>query len=712
MVPNSKMADQDDIIDRAIRDKQIQKEVGEMMTHEKWKNKKNDVSFDAHQSISLSQSVFHSGKRRRRIFHHGYYGNHHSENNDNGSVSIDPTASYIRRGLVVMPIEMTIANDKSSSAGESSAAPSYSMKQSNVALYAAFPPPPLYTKRIDEEFETIQVKKLLKQYSGFFGAVGTTTATLFGQGYADTILSLNYRFPALLPIFNYSTTGSLHSNIHFGQVTKNSLGGSITSLDGKTNLRLDTFNPLLDTYINRQKGISQLNPQQRDCTITISRNFTASSSSPICLHLMTNISPRMHFGYFSIVMTSKKVTANKNANNNNNKCFTMSLCVGYGEGGDALSMSRLTSSSDVHSRDCGINIHKTDSTTSYGSNRSHGGARIKLDLEQQLSQSQTCQSTIEYHNAGQALSFGLMCNRAFVSSKLASVGVGIRHTFENIFSTGSKWWTRGVTSWIFQIQRGETRVVVPIKICPVEVTPWDSVVRLCYASLATIVVDTLVAELLCDEISKLRLRFLKFVLGEESVMQSYSLLADRQEDSKAQEDESRWHLLQQISKAREEALRQRDLMKRQASIAMKKEEQLGGLVIIAATYGVLDNITGEWIDTSDKNASKLYFMDVTTQLQFWTESSALHMTSVSKQHCMGFYDILASVSEEDWRRKPDVDSKDLPRPGLFQRLRNVFGVSNQRDNRRDLTAALQVRYKWGGEEFVKIFHDNDEVVLP
>ena len=714
MLPNSRMGDQDDIIERAIRDKQIQKEVGEMMTHEKWKNQKDDdVSFDAHQSVSLSQSVFHSGKRRRRIFHHGYYGNHHNENDDDGRV-IDPTASYIRRGLVVMPIEMTIANDTSSSAGESLAAPSYSMKQSNVALYAACPPPPLYTAncQIDEEFEMIHVKKLLKQYSGFYGAVGTTTATMFGQGYADSILSLNYRFPALLSIFNYTMIGSLHSNIHFGQVTKNSLGGSITSLDGKTNLRLDTINPLLDMHTNRQKGTSQLNPHQRDCTITISRNFTASSSNPICLHLMTNISPRMHFGYFSVVMTSSKVTANKNANYNNNKCFTMSLCVGYGEGGDALSMSQLTSSSDVHSRDCGVNVHKTDSTTSYGSNRSYGGARIKLDLEQPLSQSQTCQSTIEYHHAGQALSFGLMCNRAFVSSKLASVGVGIRHTFENIFSTGSKWWTRGVTSWIFQIQRGETRVVVPIKICPqVEVTPWDSVVRLCYASLATIVVDMLVAELLCDEISKLRLRFLKFVLGEESVMQSYSLLADRQEDSKAQEDESRWHLLQQISKAREEALRQRDLMKRQASIAMKKEEQLGGLVIIAATYGVLDNDTGDWLQTSDKNASKLYSMDVTTQLQFWTESSALHMSSVSKKHCMGFYDVLASVSEEDWR-KPDVDSKDLSRPGLFQRLRNVVEVGNQIDNRRDLIAALQVKYKWGDKEFVKIFHDDDEVVIP
>jgi len=105
-------------------------------------------------------------------------------------------------------------------------------------------------------------------------------------------------------------------------------------------------------------------------------------------------------------------------------------------------------------------------------------------------------------------------------------------------------------------------------------------------------------------------------------------------------------------------------------------------------------------------------MNATTQLQFWTESSALHMSSVSKQHCLGFYDVLACVSEEDWR-KPEVDSKDASKQGLLQRLRNGLGISNSKDNsRRDLVAALQVRYKWAGQEFVKIFHDEDAVDLP
>jgi len=716
------MSNEDDIMDdRAIQDhdKRIQKKVDQMMIHDKWKNNQIDdveqrydqvVSSLAHQSIS--QSVLHGGKRRRRIFHHGY---HNNENDNNGRTFIDPTVCYIRRGLVVMPIEMTIANDTTSSTGESSAAPSYSMKQSNVALYAAFPPPsPCNTNgSIDEAFEMIQPKKLLKQYSGIYVTLGTTTATMFGQGYADTILSLNYRFPTLLSITNYAIVGDLHSNLHFGQITKHSLGATLSSLNGKTNLRLDTSNPSMDTHTYREKGILQLHPQQRDCTLSVTHEFATSSSKPKRLHLVTNIRPtgqqgRVHFGYFNAVITSSTITTNNNASSNENTSKSkMSLCVGYGEpfpGGEALLISQL---SDVHSRDCGINIHKTYSTT----NGSHGGAMVKFDLEQPFSQSKTCQSTIEYHHAGQALSLGTLCNRVFASSKLASVGVGIRHTFDNIFNTGSKWWNRGVTSWIFQIQRGETRVVVPIKIYPFEVTPWDSVVRLCYASLATIVVDTLVAELLCDEILKLRLKFLKFLLGEETTLQPYSLLAERQDESKAKEDKSRWHRLQQISKAREEALRQRDLMRRQASNAMKKEEQQDGLVILSAIYGVLDNETGEWVETSDKNASKLHLMDATIQLQFWTESSSLHMSSVSKQHCLGFYDVLACVSEED-RRKPEVDSKDRSNPGLFQWLRNVVGTGNQMGNMRDLIAALQVRYKWKGQEFVKIFHDNDAIDIP
>eukprot|EP00985_Skeletonema_marinoi_P019450 scaffold11146_cov144-Skeletonema_marinoi.AAC.8 len=712
---------------RAIQDhdKLLKIEVDKI--HDKW-NQVNDfdqqqhngpverydqvVSSVTHQSSS--HSVRQGGGQRRR-FHHGYNNLH----NDNDAGTIGPTVCHIRRGLVVMPIEMTITDDASS--GGSSAAPSYSMRQSNVALYAAFPPPlPCAAGWVDDEFEMIQVKKRLKQYSGFYGAVGTTSATLFGQGYADTILSLNYRFPTLLciPVRNrqtYAILGNLRSNLHFGPTTKLSMGGTVSSLDGTTNLRLDTCNPFSGSFSNREKGILHLHPQRRDYTLSVSRDFV-TCSNPIRVHLMTKIRPtrrfeRFHFGYFNVVVTSSQGTTNKNRSSNEvTPKSKISMCAGYGEpsqGGEALWMSQLTSSSDVHSRDCGINIHKTDFTTS-GSN---GGARVKLDLEQPLSQSQSCQSTIEYHHVGQALSLGTLLTRTFASSKLASVGVGIRHTFGNIFNVGSKWWNGGVTSWIFLIQRGETRIVVPIKIHPIEVTTWDSVLQICYASLATILVDTLVAELLCDEISKLRLKFLKFVLGEDSVMRSHSLLADRRDKRKVQEDESRWIRLQLISKAREEALCQSDLMKRRAINAMKKEEHQDGLVILNAIYGVLDNETGKWIETSDKSASKLHMMDATTQLQFWVESSALHMSGVSKQHCLGFYDVAACVSEEDWR-KSEVDSKDVSNLGLFQRLRNIVGMSNSMDNRRDLVAALQVRYKWAGHEFVKMFHDEDTIDLP
>jgi len=673
--------------------------------------RQQEVVSVAHQNNS--HSIRQSGTRRQR-FHQGYYNN--LRNDFDGGI-IDPTVCHIRRGLVVMPIEMSITDQ--------SLAPAYSMKQSSVALYAAFPPPPPVTNDLlpnsCDEYEMNQVAQRLRQYSGFYVAVGTTSATHFGQGYAETILSLNYRFPTLLPVpftmqrnRKYYAVGNLHSNVHFGPTTNLSLSGTLSSLNGKTNLRFETHNPLLDSYNNsvargREKGILHFYPQRRYHTLTVSRNLFASS--PVSVHLITKITPArcQSFGYFNIMVTSQDTT-NDNISNEVSKP-KISLCVGYGEpspGGEALWMSQLSSSSDVYPRNCGINIHKTDFTSG-----SHG-ARIQLDVEQTLSQSQACQSTIQYHHAGQALSLGAMFTRTFASSKLASVGVGIRHTFANIFM--GDWLSKGVTSWMFQIKRGETRIVIPITIQPVAVTTWDSIIRLCYVSLATMLVDTLVAELLCDEISKLRLKLLKFVLREESVIKSYSSLADRHDVRKAQDDESRWFRAQLITKAKEEALRQRDLMKRQASNAMKKEEEQDGLVILSAIYGVIDNETGEWIQTIDNNISKLHIMDATTQLQFWTESSALHMSDVSKQHCLGFYDVLACVSEDDWK-KPEVgsnqkSSQNISNPGLFQWLRKIVGTKKEMDNKRDLVAALQVRYKWAGQEFVKLFHDEDAIDLP
>ena len=682
---------------------------------------------------SISHSLHNDSKKRRQ--------QRNSTASSNGGL-IDPTVCHVKRGVIMMPIEMTIPNNGNIESADSSAAatPSYTMTESNVALYAAFPPPFPMNKNecvtdIDsDEYMRNQAGQRFIQYSGFYGAAGSTSATKFRQGFAETLLSLNYRFPALLPIPTPSlqrrsrqsftdalVVGDVHSNLQFGSTSQLSLGGTLSSLDGTSHLRIDVSNPFTDTYHKtnskrrRDMSILQLYPRRRDCTLSASRDLVVFAQ-PLSVHLMTKVSPatrygRFQLGYFNFMVTSlQDATIENTSGKEAISKSKVSLCIGYGEpspGGEALRTSQLITSSHVHSRDCGIDMRKSDLTRSGSCS---GGARIALDLEQPVSPSQTCQSTIEYHHTGNALSLGTMLMRTSATSKLASIGVGIRHTFANIFNFGSQWWTNGVTSWIFQIQRGETRIVVPITIHPNAVTTWESFLRLSYASLATIVVDTLVSELLCDEISKLRLKFLSFLLGEESVMSSRALLTDRLDKIKAREEESSSLRMQLMSKAREEALRQTELMKRQAKKTVKKEEQQDGLVILNAVYGVLDNETGEWLKASTKSTSNMHMMDATTQLQFWTESSALHMSSVSKQHCLGFYDVLSCVSEEDWT-KQDSSKKDAT-PGIIQRMKNILELRKHAEDRRDLVAVLRVRYKWAGQEFVKVFNDEDKIDLP
>jgi hypothetical protein len=691
----------------------------------------------AHNNLNYSVGRDDGKRGHSRLHYQGYY----NINNNGGGIIDDPSILHVRKGIVMMPIEMTIpetspsataANDSlSTSSSPVVAAPALSMKQSRIALYAAFPPPPPSTQNEllvgNDEYELKQVKQRLEQYSGFHGAVGASSSTLFGQGISETLFSLHYRFPTLLSVPSMRRNslrksqyaiGSLNYNILFGPTTNLSLGGTLSSLNGKAKVHLCISNPFLDANNNsdvehKEKGILHLHPLRRNYRISISsRHFFASN--PIFVHFMTYITPiRRHNQFFNVVVQLQNPNDQKGLRRSNIEDISrpkITLCAGYGVpslGGNDLLMSQL--SSDVYSPDFGIDSHLTNSMCgSYG-------ARVKLELEQTLPSSQVRHCTAQYHHVGRALSLGIMSTRTFASSRLASAGIGIRYTFGNIFKLNSEWWSKGVTSLLWQIQHGETRIVVPITILGSQTTR-DSIFRFCYASVASIIVDILIGELLCDEMSNLRLNFMKLVLGEESVLKAYSSLVDRDNATKANVDKAHWLRMQMISKAREVALRQCDLMKRHAKNTMRNEEQKDGLVILNAVYGVMDKDTGKWIQTSDESDSKFHIMDATTQLQFWTESSALHMSAVSKRHCLGFYDVLACVSEDDWRR-PEVgctqkSSGDVSNNSPKQWLRNFFGMRNSVDNKRDLVAALLVEYKWAGRIYNKRFADDEAIDLP
>lgn len=639
-------------------------------------------------------------RRRRRTRYHREYTDVNNEHVGRGGSN---ACHHIRRGVIMMPIEMTIPERKSSSPSSScnttnsTSTPTYSMKQSRVSLYAAFPPPPPIinlrsTNNSNDQYENEmmikQAQKRLKQYSGFHGAVGTNSTSLFGQGYSETMLSLNYRFPTLFSIpslrrnssgftrrnvdHHHHLIGGLNYNILFGPMTYMSLGGTLSSLDGTTNVHLSVTNPFHDTdHINPElngggkRDILHLHPKRRGYTISITRDFIAAN--PLRVHLITNITPSIWYNpYFNLTI----IPNNQVMNEVNTSRPKVSFCAEYGQSFQPVWMSQLSSSND-----CGMERDLVSGTN---------GASVKLDVEQTLSSSQACQCSIQYHYVGQALSLGTIFTRTVSSSKLTSVGVGIRHTFANVF----KYRDGGLTSWLFQIQRGETRMVVPITIYPTAVTTWDSIIQILYATMASIVVDTLVKELICNTLSNLRVSFLKFVMGEESVKSYLQDVDSRLNAKKVLENETRLLQLQMITNAREEALRQSALMKRQASNAMKREKEQEGLVILNAVYGVMDNDTGEFIDV--KSSSKFHMMDATTQLQFWTDSSALHMAAVSKKHCLGFYDVMAFVK---W-------------------LKKIVGMSNPVQNRRDLVAVLQIKYKWANQVQNKLFYDEEAIDLP
>ena len=668
----------------------------------------------AHHPNDYSTKVPYRQRRRQRTRYHHEYNDVNNEHVEGGGSNA--ACHHIRRGVIMMPIEMTIPErslspPSSNTTSNSTFTPTYSIKQSRVSLYAAFPPPPPIISHGSTnnnsgqyENETIikQAKKRLKQYSGFHGAVGTNSESFFGQGYSETMLSLNYRFPTVFSIpsmrrnssssrftrrnADHYLMGGLNYNILFGPMTYMSLGGTLSSLDGMTNVHIGVTNPFHDiVHINpgleerEKRDILHLHPKRRGYTISMTRDS-------LRVRLITNITPSIWYNpYFNLTITN-----NETMNEVTTSRPKVSFCAEYGQPFQPLLMSLPSSSSD-----CGM---ERDFVS--GSN----GATVKLNVEQTLSSSQACQCSVQYHHVGQALSLGTVFTRTFDSSKLTSVGVGIRHTFGNIF----KYRDGGLTSWLFQIQRGETRMVVPITIYPTAVTSWGSFIRILYATMASIVVDTLVKELICNELSNLRISFLKFAMGEECV-KSYSQDVDGRYNAKnALENETRLLQLQMITNAREEALRQSALMKRQASNAMKREEQQDGLIILNAVYGVMDNDTGEFIDV--KSSSKFHMMDATTHLQFWTESSSLHMAAVSKKHCLGFYDVMAFVSEDDWKQSSNEVGSDEALPMKW--LKKIVGMSNPVQNRRDLVAVLQVKYKWASQVHNKLFYDEEAIDLP
>lgn len=467
----------------------------------------------------------------------------------------------------------------------------------------------------------------------------------------------------------------------------------------------------------------------------------------------------------------------------------MTLCLGYGTPPKSLCISgermlltnaNLVSGDSIvipndyyYSRAPANAIEGRDAVVVIPSSSIYTSANVKLSVEQRLSSSSKSSSssvwhgTMEYLHAGRVLSFGTMMTRSFATSNFSRLGVGIRQSFYgNLFPQrigGSnhgrsvsyswqkwyQWWTEVgcATSWLFQLERGGVRLLVPVTLgreSTMIVSSWrTSLLGLFYASLASIIVDIIVCELLCGMTSRLRLCLLRLLLGAEFVEASTApqecAAVDR--ENSGGRDDTGYHdelwLDEQLSEAREDALRQVNLMIRQARATTTNEEDTGGLVIIKAVYGVMDNESRQWLSRSKRRMMEddedihnnlprdTYTMDATTQLQFWVANSSLHLPKLPKKHLLGFYDVLAYIGDDGWveieeddpgagcRHSNTITSASTVFTRVLERFRKgVHWFWCETKRQRDLKVVLSIRYKFENRMYDVMFDDKHSVELP
>ncbi|KAL7554371.1 hypothetical protein ACHAWF_017823 [Thalassiosira exigua] len=147
-----------------------------------------------------------------------------------------------------------------------------------------------------------------------------------------------------------------------------------------------------------------------------------------------------------------------------------------------------------------------------------------------------------------------------------------------------------------------------------------------------------------------------------------------------------------------------------AQMKRRREEAVGGLVILKATY------TSESKLASDKKSPN----NVTQQLQFWVENSRLYLPASPKSALLGFYDLPG--------KKPEIskDNKSSLSDGCYsqqwRQLLNTWlsrlGIGGDEDAEFasddciTIFNMLTVRFKYKGQVFEIIVRDDDELELP
>lgn len=699
--------------------------------------------------VLKSTSSGEDGVRRSMHRSHDYYFDDAINNDTNrGEDSYDSSIAHVYGGLICLPAtcEYALDRDTASSSDTTSFHPTFAIGQStssNVAaassssvnLYASFPPPPIvmsssYHDSSNDDAMTNDSlnnarRQLYRQKGIHLAGVGitsVTTPTRRGRrkelGYSNAMISFGYRIPSPIHCWPTKTTtttttterqrrrmtrrrimiGDLHYNTYAGTEIKSySMGTTLTTLDGRTRLHFDMSDPL-----SKHRA-------PRDCTFFASHDFGRSP-----LSLRADCTARLTTGQHRRSNANMNIFQHFNVSlSTRNSCSMTSLRLGYGVPQSIIESSQWMTNLSQQ-RDNIISsplMHYHNGLNNISAATLHSSACVKIDIERHLHPStrSCCRGSIEYLHAGQIVSFETMLIRSFSSSNFSRSGVGIR-------------WTRGITFWLFQLERGGVRFLVPVSIIPSNSsTVWDSLIGLCYASLVSIGVDMIVSELLCGVTSRLRLYFLKLLLGskrvDEIIVSIDEVHTNGVKDDRAEND--RRLLQERLSNAKNDALRQVQLMTRQANIIAKKEDERGGLVIVKALYGVMDSNTRQWIRccAGQRNGSEetdeiaWNTMDGTTQLQFWVTDSSLHLPQQSKRHMLGFFDVSAFISEDEWTIQQPTECIT---PSTYSRVLEWYKekIWCKSKKTRDLIVVLSIRYKWRNKMYDVMFDDDEAVDLP
>ena len=240
----------------------------------------------------------------------------------------------------------------------------------------------------------------------------------------------------------------------------------------------------------------------------------------------------------------------------------------------------------------------------------------------------------------------------FLHSQVASVGLGLR-----LYSL------RGL-EWVFSWNRGDASIRIPVLISR-GAMKYTSFLQMLYFSMISFFIQEGLAE-----------------------MWGWKALPDEEEATISPEI-----VMRNITKLREDAMLQRDLMTRQARRRKREEQEKDGLLIQKALYQAVGGDTWE----------------VTIPLQFWVSHSSLNLPPVSKSEFLGFYDVSACLKTKSEAQ----DHSSTWWNDLWNDLWDLTAESAARKSPQKIpTVTLAVEYKFRGQLYSITIQDQEELLLP